>query len=165
LPGFSVFPCFLFFLDNTIYSRFIRYTVSVGTGFSRPVFIPTPLLGATITAVRNVAQGARTRVFQRQGQLLPAACGDAFGTPKFAWYGASTEDVAVVVDCGFARTNASRLGARKHGDDLHLCRRSAPTRGEFQTCSRVSIQSNIEFSILIHSRLISCSKIDRVASI
>jgi hypothetical protein len=54
-------------------------------------------LGAVITEVRKVAQGARTRAFQRQGQLLAAA-----------------------VDRGFVRTNAPRLGARKHGDGLHL---------------------------------------------
>ncbi|RCV45794.1 hypothetical protein SETIT_9G481600v2 [Setaria italica] len=77
-------------------------------------------LGAAITAVRKVAQGARARAFQRQGQLLAAARGDAAGTPKFAWYGASAEDVATVVGRGFARTNAPRLGARKHGDGLHL---------------------------------------------
>jgi hypothetical protein len=35
-----------------------------------------------------VAQGARIRAFQRQGQLLAA------GTPEFAWYSASTEDIA-----------------------------------------------------------------------
>jgi hypothetical protein len=37
------------------------------------------------------------------------------------------------------------------------CRNSAPTQGDLRTCSRVSIQANIEFLILIHSRLISCS--------
>jgi hypothetical protein len=77
-------------------------------------------LGAVITEVRKVAQGARTRAFQRQGQLIAAARGDAAGTPKFAWYGASAEEVAAVVDRGFVRTNAPRLGARKHGDGLHL---------------------------------------------
>ncbi|KAF8673836.1 hypothetical protein HU200_048595 [Digitaria exilis] len=77
--------------------------------------------GAVITAVHKIAHGARARAFQRQGQLLAAARGGAAaGTPKFAWYGASTEDVAAVVERGFARTNAPRLGARKHGDGLHL---------------------------------------------
>jgi len=70
--------------------------------------------GAAITAVRKVGQGARARAFQQQGQLLAA------GTPKFAWYGASAEDVASVVERGFSRTNAPRLGGRKHGDGLHL---------------------------------------------
>jgi hypothetical protein len=76
--------------------------------------------GAVITAVRKVGQGARARAFQQQGQLLAATRGAAVGTPKFAWYGASAEDVAAVVERGFARTNAARLGGRKHGDGLHL---------------------------------------------
>ena len=71
-------------------------------------------------ALRKVAQGVRARAFQQQGQLLAAARGAAAGTPKFAWYGASAEDVAAVVERGFARTNAPRLGGRKHGDGLHL---------------------------------------------
>ncbi|CAN6194513.1 unnamed protein product [Urochloa humidicola] len=44
----------------------------------------------------------------------------ATSTPMFAWYGASAEDVAAVLDRGFARTNALRLSGRKHGDSLHL---------------------------------------------
>ena len=35
-----VFSCFLFFI-NTVYDWFIRDSVPVGTGFSRPVFNPT----------------------------------------------------------------------------------------------------------------------------
>jgi hypothetical protein len=50
----------------------------------------------------------------------------AAGTPEFACYGASTEDVAAVVDRGFARTNAPRLGARKHGYGLHLLPQQCP---------------------------------------
>jgi len=71
--------------------------------------------GMTITAVCKVEQGARARAFQQQGQLLAAA-----GTPKFVWYGASVEDVAAVVERGFAMTNAPWLGGCKHGDSLHL---------------------------------------------
>ncbi|OEL18060.1 putative inactive poly [ADP-ribose] polymerase SRO3 [Dichanthelium oligosanthes] len=82
--------------------------------------------GAAITAVRKIPRGARTRAFQRQGQLLAAARGAGAGTTKFAWYGASAEDVATVVERGFARNNAPRLGARKHGDGLHLSPPQSP---------------------------------------
>jgi len=93
--------------------------------------------GMTITAVCKVEQGARARAFQQQGQLLAAA-----GTPKFVWYGASVEDVAAVVERGFAMTNAPWLGGRKHGDSLHLsppqrpctryCRKAKAIFKEFQ---------------------------------
>jgi len=53
-------------------------------------------------------------------EALADARGAAAGTAKFAWYGASADDVAAVVDQGFARNNATRLGARKHGDGVHL---------------------------------------------
>ncbi|CAN6290139.1 unnamed protein product [Urochloa humidicola] len=76
--------------------------------------------GAAITAVRKVARGARARAFQQQGQQLAAARGAAAATAKFAWYGASAEDAAAVVERGFATTNAPRLGARRHGNGLHL---------------------------------------------
>lgn len=77
--------------------------------------------GAAITAVRKVSHGARATAFQRQGQLLATARGDAAAvTAKFAWYGASAGDVAAVVERGFGRNNAPRLGARKHGDGMHL---------------------------------------------
>lgn len=76
--------------------------------------------GAVITAVRKIAHGARTAAFQEQGKLLADARGAAAGTAKFAWYGASVDDVAAVVDQGFVRNNATRLGARKHGDGVHL---------------------------------------------
>ncbi|KAJ1298125.1 hypothetical protein BS78_01G429400 [Paspalum vaginatum] len=76
--------------------------------------------GAVVTAVRKITHAARARDFQKQGQLLAAARGAAAGTPKFAWYGASADDVAAVVHRGFARTNAPRLGAYKHGDGVHL---------------------------------------------
>ncbi|WVZ56102.1 hypothetical protein U9M48_006681 [Paspalum notatum var. saurae] len=76
--------------------------------------------GAVITAVRKVTHAAWAREFQKQGQLLAAARGAAAGTPKFAWYGASADDVAAVVDGGFAKTNAPRLGPYKHGDGVHL---------------------------------------------
>ncbi|XP_066318151.1 inactive poly [ADP-ribose] polymerase RCD1-like isoform X3 [Miscanthus floridulus] len=76
--------------------------------------------GAAITAVRKIAHGARTTAFQEQARLLADARGAAAGTAKFAWYGASADDVAAVVERGFARNNATRLGARKHGDGVHL---------------------------------------------
>lgn len=76
--------------------------------------------GAAITAVRKIARGAWTTAFQEQAQLLANARGAAAGTAKFAWYGASADDVAAVVERGFARNNAARLGARKHGDGVHL---------------------------------------------
>ncbi|KAL6648524.1 hypothetical protein ACP70R_012748 [Stipagrostis hirtigluma subsp. patula] len=76
--------------------------------------------GAVITAVRKVAHGTRGREFQRQAQLLAAARGAAAGSAKFAWYGAPAEDVAAAVEHGFAGTNAALLGARAHGDGVHL---------------------------------------------
>ncbi|TVU47837.1 hypothetical protein EJB05_07450 [Eragrostis curvula] len=76
--------------------------------------------GAEITAVRRVAQGARAAEFQRQGQLLAEARGAAAAAAKFAWYGAPAEDVAAVAEQGIARTNALLLGARAHGDGVHL---------------------------------------------
>jgi hypothetical protein len=40
-PYFPYFFPFPVFPENTIYDRLTWYTVPVGTGFSRPVFIPT----------------------------------------------------------------------------------------------------------------------------
>ncbi|XP_066352319.1 inactive poly [ADP-ribose] polymerase RCD1-like isoform X3 [Miscanthus floridulus] len=86
--------------------------------------------GAAITAVRKIAHGVRTTAFQEQARLLADARGAAAGTAKFAWYGASADDVAAVVERGFARNNATRLGARKHGDGVHLSPPQCPyTRG------------------------------------
>ncbi|XP_062210463.1 probable inactive poly [ADP-ribose] polymerase SRO3 [Phragmites australis] len=82
--------------------------------------------GAVITAVRKVAQGARARAFQQQGQLLAAARGAGAGSAKFAWYGAPAEDVAAAVKHGFARANAHLLGARSHGDGVHLAPPQCP---------------------------------------
>ncbi|KAL6867559.1 hypothetical protein ACP4OV_015583 [Aristida adscensionis] len=76
--------------------------------------------GAVITAVRKVAHGARAGAFQRQAQLLAAERGAAAGSAKFAWYGAPAGDAAAAVDSGFASTNAALLGARAHGDGVHL---------------------------------------------
>ncbi|PWZ55611.1 putative inactive poly [ADP-ribose] polymerase SRO2 [Zea mays] len=82
--------------------------------------------GAAITEVRKIAPGARTVAFREQGQRLAYARCTATGTAKFAWYGASEDDVAAVVERGFVRNNAPRLGARKHGDGVHLSPAQCP---------------------------------------
>ncbi|AQL08285.1 putative inactive poly [ADP-ribose] polymerase SRO1 [Zea mays] len=84
--------------------------------------------GAAVTAVRKVACGARAAAFRDQGRLLADARGAAAGSAKFAWYGASADDVAAVVDRGFASNNAPRLGAHKHGDGVHLSPPHCPYR-------------------------------------
>ncbi|CAN6320830.1 unnamed protein product [Urochloa humidicola] len=101
--------------------------------------------GAAITAVRKVAGGARARAFQQQGQQLAAARGAAAGTAKFAWYGASAEDVAAVVERGFARTNATRLGAHRHGDGLHL----SPPQCPFSSAMLAKTDGNGETHIVL----------------
>jgi hypothetical protein len=67
---------------------------------------------------------------RREGQGVPAAGaaahrrarrhGAAAGTPKFAWYGVSAEDVATVVETWSAVPHVRGVGGRKHGDGLHL---------------------------------------------
>ncbi|CAL4921620.1 unnamed protein product [Urochloa decumbens] len=101
--------------------------------------------GAAITAIRKVSGGARVRAFQQQGQHLSAARGATAGTAKFAWYGASAEDVAAVVDRGFARTNATRLGTRKHGDGLHL----SPPQCPFSSATLAKADGNGETHIVL----------------
>jgi hypothetical protein len=52
-PFFPVFFLFLFFSDETVHGRFIRDSVPVGTGFSRPIFNPT----GVVPGVESGGQG------------------------------------------------------------------------------------------------------------
>ncbi|KAK1651828.1 hypothetical protein QYE76_069633 [Lolium multiflorum] len=101
--------------------------------------------GVAITAVHKVAQGARARAFQQQGQLLAAARGEGGGNAKFAWYGAPEADVAAAVEHGFGRTNSRVLGHRAHGDGVHL----SPPQSPYTSAMLAKADENGEAHIVL----------------
>jgi hypothetical protein len=82
--------------------------------------------GAEVTAVRRVAPGARAADFRLQAHGIAARRGAPAAGARFAWYGAPAEDVAAAVEQGITRTNAAMLGARAHGDGVHLAPPQCP---------------------------------------